>query len=312
MKLLVAGGAGFLGSNLCEELLKIGHKVIAIDNFITGSKKNIEHLKQYEDFSFINHDIIEYRDFKIDGIFNLACPASPPLYQKDPVRTVKTNVIGSTNLLELARKTNSRILQASTSEIYGDPEVSPQTENYWGNVNPVGLRSCYDEGKRTAETLFMDFHRQYKTDIRIARIFNTYGPRMSIDDGRVVSNFIVQALTGKDITIYGNGRQIRSFCYVSDLILGLIKLFFKEDCYYPINIGNPDPISMEDLAIEIIKLTNSKSKISHMPLPSDDPINRIPDISKAIDQLNWKPSINRSAGLKKTIEYFSKELKIAF
>jgi UDP-glucuronate decarboxylase len=312
MKLLVAGGAGFLGSNLCEELLKIGHKVIAIDNFITGSKKNIEHLKQYEDFSFINHDIIEYRDFKIDGIFNLACPASPPLYQKDPVRTVKTNVIGSTNLLELARKTNSRILQASTSEIYGDPEVSPQTENYWGNVNPVGLRSCYDEGKRTAETLFMDFHRQYKTDIRIARIFNTYGPRMSIDDGRVVSNFIVQALTGKDITIYGNGRQIRSFCYVSDLILGLIKLFFKEDCYYPINIGNPDPISMEDLAIEIIKLTNSKSKISHMPLPSDDPINRIPDISRAIDQLNWKPSINRSAGLKKTIEYFSKELKIAF
>jgi UDP-glucuronate decarboxylase len=286
--------------------------VIAIDNFITGSKKNIEHLKQYEDFSFINHDIIEYRDFKIDGIFNLACPASPPLYQKDPVRTVKTNVIGSTNLLELARKTNSRILQASTSEIYGDPEVSPQTENYWGNVNPVGLRSCYDEGKRTAETLFMDFHRQYKTDIRIARIFNTYGPRMSIDDGRVVSNFIVQALTGKDITIYGNGRQIRSFCYVSDLILGLIKLFFKEDCYYPINIGNPDPISMEDLAIEIIKLTNSKSKISHMPLPSDDPINRIPDISRAIDQLNWKPSINRSAGLKKTIEYFSKELKIAF
>jgi UDP-glucuronate decarboxylase len=312
MKLLVAGGAGFLGSNLCEELLKIGHKVIAIDNFITGSKKNIEHLKQYEDFSFINHDIIEYRDFKIDGIFNLACPASPPLYQKDPVRTVKTNVIGSTNLLELARKTNSRILQASTSEIYGDPEVSPQTENYWGNVNPVGLRSCYDEGKRTAETLFMDFHRQYKTDIRIARIFNTYGPRMSIDDGRVVSNFIVQALTGRDITIYGNGRQIRSFCYVSDLILGLIKLFFKEDCYYPINIGNPDPISMEDLAIEIIKLTNSKSKISHMPLPSDDPINRIPDISRAIDQLNWKPSINRSAGLKKTIEYFSKELKIAF
>jgi UDP-glucuronate decarboxylase len=289
----------------------MGHKVIAVDNFITGSEKNIDLLQQFENFSFVNHDIIEYRDFKVDGIFNLACPASPPLYQKDPVRTVKTNVIGSTNLLELARKTSSRILQASTSEIYGDPKVSPQTEEYWGNVNPVGLRSCYDEGKRTAETLFMDFHRQYKTDIRIARIFNTYGPRMSINDGRVVSNFIVQSLTDTDITIYGNGEQIRSFCYVSDLILGLIKLFFKVDCHYPINIGNPDPITMEDLAMEIIKLTNSKSKISHMPLPSDDPINRIPDISKAIDQLNWKPSVNRSEGLKKTIEYFSKELKIA-
>ena len=312
MKLLVAGGAGFLGSNLCEELLKMGHEVIAVDNFITGSKKNIEHLQQFQDFSFINHDIIEYRDFKVDGIFNLACPASPPLYQKDPVRTVKTNVIGSTNLLELARKTNSRILQASTSEIYGDPKVSPQTEEYWGNVNPVGLRSCYDEGKRTAETLFMDFHRQYKTDIRIARIFNTYGPRMSIYDGRVVSNFIVQSLTNKDLTIYGDGGQIRSFCYVDDLIIGLIKLFFKENCHHPINIGNPDPITMEDLAVEVIKLTKSKSKISHMPLPSDDPINRIPDISKAIDQLNWRPSINRSEGLKKTIEYFSKELKIAF
>ena len=312
MKLLVAGGAGFLGSNLCEELLKMGHDVIAVDNFITGSKKNIEHLQQFQNFSFVNHDIIEYRNFEIDGIFNLACPASPPLYQKDPVRTVKTNVIGSTNLLELARKTNSRILQASTSEIYGDPKVSPQTEEYWGNVNPVGLRSCYDEGKRTAETLFMDFHRQYETDIRIARIFNTYGPRMSIYDGRVVSNFIVQSLTNKDLTIYGDGGQIRSFCYVDDLIVGLIKLFFKENCHHPINIGNPDPITMEDLAVEVIKLTKSKSKISHMPLPSDDPINRIPDISKAIDQLNWRPSINRSEGLKKTIEYFSKELKIAF
>jgi UDP-glucuronate decarboxylase len=290
----------------------MGHNVIAVDNFITGSKKNIDHLQQFQNFSFVNHDIIEYRDFKVDGIFNLACPASPPLYQKDPVRTVKTNVIGSTNLLELARKTNSRILQASTSEIYGDPKVSPQTEEYWGNVNPVGLRSCYDEGKRTAETLFMDFHRQYETDIRIARIFNTYGPRMSIYDGRVVSNFIVQSLTNKDLTIYGDGGQIRSFCYVDDLIIGLIKLFFKENCHHPINIGNPDPITMEDLAVEVIKLTKSKSKISHMPLPSDDPINRIPDISKAIDQLNWKPSTSRSEGLKKTIEYFSKELKIAF
>ena len=312
MKLLVTGGAGFLGSNLCEELLKLGHKVIAVDNFITGSEKNIDHLQQFQDFLFVNHDIIEYRDFAVDGIFNLACPASPPLYQKDPVSTVKTNVIGSSNLLELARKTGSRILQASTSEIYGDPKVSPQTEEYWGNVNPVGLRSCYDEGKRTAETLFMDFHRQYKTDIRIARIFNTYGPRMSIDDGRVVSNFIVQSLTGKDLTIYGSGGQIRSFCYVKDLILGLIKLFFKKDCHFPINLGNPDPITMEDLAIEIIKLTKSNSKISYKPLPPDDPISRIPDISKAINQINWKPSINRSDGLKKTIEYFSKELQIAF
>ena len=312
MKFLVAGGAGFLGSNLCEQLLKMGHQVIAVDNLITGRNKNIIYLQQFEDFSFINHDIVEYRDFKVDGIFNLACPASPPLYQKDPVRTVKTNVIGSTNLLELARKTSSRILQASTSEIYGDPKVSPQTEEYWGNVNPVGLRSCYDEGKRTAETLFMDFHRQYETDIRIARIFNTYGPRMSIYDGRVVSNFIVQSLTNKDLTIYGDGGQIRSFCYVDDLTIGLIKLFFKENCHDPINIGNPDPITMKDLAVEVIKLTKSKSKISHMPLPSDDPINRIPDISKAIDQLNWRPSINRSEGLKKTIEYFSKELKIAF
>jgi len=312
MKLLVAGGAGFLGSKLCEELLKMSHEVIAVDNFITGNKKNIEHLQQFKDFSIVNHDIIESRVFEVDGIFNLACPASPPLYQKDPVKTVKTNVIGSANLLDLAQITNSRILQASTSEIYGDPKVSPQTEEYWGNVNPVGLRSCYDEGKRTAETLFMDYHRQYKTDIRIARIFNTYGPRMSVYDGRVVSNFIVQSLTNKDLTIYGDGNQIRSFCYVDDLIIGLIKLFFKENCHHPINIGNPDPITMEELAVEIIKLTKSKSKISHMPLPSDDPINRIPDISKAIDELNWRPSINRSEGLKRTIKYFSKELKIAF
>jgi len=312
MKLLVAGGAGFLGSKLCEELLKMSHEVIAVDNFITGNKKNIEHLQQFKDFSIVNHDIIESRVFEVDGIFNLACPASPPLYQKDLFKTVKTNVIGSANLLDLAQITNSRILQASTSEIYGDPKVSPQTEEYWGNVNPVGLRSCYDEGKRTAETLFMDYHRQYKTDIRIARIFNTYGPRMSVYDGRVVSNFIVQSLTNKDLTIYGDGNQIRSFCYVDDLIIGLIKLFFKENCHHPINIGNPDPITMEELAVEIIKLTKSKSKISHMPLPSDDPINRIPDISKAIDELNWRPSINRSEGLKRTIKYFSKELKIAF
>jgi UDP-glucuronate decarboxylase len=312
MNLLVAGGAGFLGSNLCEQLLSMGHKVVAVDNLITGSQKNIDYLLQFKNFTFINHDIIEFRVFDVDGIFNLACPASPPLYQKDPVSTVKTNVIGSTNLLELARKTNSRILQASTSEIYGDPKISPQTEEYWGNVNPIGLRSCYDEGKRTAETLFMDFHRQYGTDIRIARIFNTYGPRMAINDGRVVSNFIVQSLTNNNLTIYGNGDQVRSFCFVDDLIDGLVKLFFKDDCHQPLNLGNPDPISMKGLAKEIVKLTNSNSKISNMPLPSDDPVNRIPDISKALDQLNWKPTINRSEGLKKTINYFAQELKIVY
>lgn len=310
MKLLVAGGAGFLGSNLCEQLLNMGHEVMAVDNLITGSKKNIDHLLQFKNFTFVNHDIIEFRTFDVDGIFNLACPASPPLYQKDPVGTVKTNVIGSTNLLELARKTNSRILQASTSEIYGDPKISPQTEEYWGNVNPIGLRSCYDEGKRTAETLFMDFHRQYGTDIRIARIFNTYGPRMAINDGRVVSNFIVQSLTNNDLTIYGNGEQIRSFCFVDDLINGLIKLFFKNDCHQPLNLGNPDPITMKNLATEIIELTKTNSKISNLPLPSDDPVNRIPDISKAIEQLNWKPVINRSEGLKETIDYFAQELNI--
>ena len=312
MNLLVAGGAGFLGSNLCEHLLNMGHKVVAVDNLITGSQKNIDYLLQFKNFTFINHDIIEFRVFDVDGIFNLACPASPPMYQKDPVSTVKTNVIGSTNLLELARETNSRILQASTSEIYGDPKISPQTEDYWGNVNPIGLRSCYDEGKRTAETLFMDFHRQYGTDIRIARIFNTYGPRMAINDGRVVSNFIVQSLTNNNLTIYGNGDQVRSFCFVDDLIDGLIKLFFKDDCHQPLNLGNPDPISMEGLAKEIVKLTNSNSKISNMPLPSDDPVSRIPDISKAIDQLNWKPTINRSEGLEKTINYFAQELKIVY
>jgi UDP-glucuronate decarboxylase len=311
MKILVAGGAGFLGTNLCEQLLKTGHEVLAVDNLITGSKNNIEYLSSFKDFTFMNHDIVEYKDFDVDGIFNLACPASPPLYQKDPVRTVKTNIIGSSNLLDLALKTNSRILQASTSEIYGDPKISPQIETYWGNVNPIGIRSCYDEGKRTAETLFMDFHRQYGTDIRIARIFNTYGPRMSINDGRVVSNFIVQSLTNKDLTIYGQGDQVRSFCYVDDLIEGLIKLFFKDNCHQPINLGNPDPIDMVGLAKEVITLTSSNSKISYKPLPSDDPVNRIPDISKAIDEIDWKPTISRSEGLVRTIEYFSKELNIS-
>jgi len=309
MKILVTGAAGFLGSNLSEKLLKEGHKVVAIDNMITGNKKNVKKLQQNKNFKFIKHDVIKYKNFNVDGIFNLACPASPPLYQKNPIHTVKTNVIGASNLLELASKKKIRILQASTSEIYGDPKLSPQTEEYWGNVNPVGVRSCYDEGKRTAETLFMDFHRQNGVDTRIARIFNTYGPNMHINDGRVVSNFIVQAITNQNLTIYGDGNQIRSFCFVDDLIDGLISLFFKEDIFNPINLGNPEPISMNNLASEIIQLTNSKSKITYMQLPNDDPVNRIPDISKAKTVLNWNPRIDRETGLLKTIEYFSNEIK---
>jgi UDP-glucuronate decarboxylase len=309
MKILVTGAAGFLGSNLSQKLLNEGHKVVAVDNMITGNKKNIKKLQRSKNFKFIKHDVIKYKNFNVDGIFNLACPASPPLYQKNPIHTVKTNVIGASNLLELASKKKIRILQASTSEIYGDPKLSPQTEEYWGNVNPVGVRSCYDEGKRTAETLFMDFHRQNGVDIRIARIFNTYGPNMHINDGRVVSNFIVQAITNQNITIYGDGNQIRSFCFVDDLIDGLISLFFKEDLFNPINLGNPEPISMNNLASEIIKLTNSKSQITYMKLPNDDPVNRIPDISKAKLLLNWNPLIDRESGLLKTIEYFSNEIK---
>jgi len=309
MKILVTGAAGFLGSNLSQKLLNEGHKVVAVDNMITGNKKNIKKLQRNKNFKFIKHDVIKYKNFNVDGIFNLACPASPPLYQKNPIHTVKTNVIGASNLLELASKKKIRILQASTSEIYGDPKLSPQTEEYWGNVNPVGVRSCYDEGKRTAETLFMDFHRQNGVDIRIARIFNTYGPNMHINDGRVVSNFIVQAITNQNITIYGDGNQIRSFCFVDDLIDGLTSLFFKEDLFNPINLGNPEPISMNNLASEIIKLTNSKSQITYMKLPNDDPVNRIPDISKAKLLLNWNPLVDRESGLLKTIEYFSNEIK---
>jgi len=311
MKILITGGAGFLGANLGERLLNEGHEVIAVDNMVTGSEKNIINLKKHKNFKFINHDIVEYKEFDVDGIFNLACPASPPLYQKDPVHTIKTNVIGACNLLELANKKKIKILQASTSEIYGDPKISPQSETYWGNVNPIGIRSCYDEGKRTAETLFMDFHRQHGLDIRIARIFNTYGPLMAINDGRVVSNFIVQALTNEDLTIYGNGEQVRSFCFVDDLINGMVKLFFKVDYFNPINLGNPSPINMKNLATEIIKLTKSKSKIIYLPLPSDDPVTRIPDISNAKNVLGWGPIIDRKEGLKRTINYFAHELKIA-
>ena len=305
MKLLVTGGAGFLGSHLCDRLLQLGHEVIALDNFYTGQKKNVSHLLNEDRFDLIRHDVTEPLNYKVDGIFNLACPASPIHYQKHPVQTIKTCILGATNVLGLAKRTGAKVLQASTSEVYGDPLNSEQREDYWGNVNPIGIRACYDEGKRAAETLFFDFNRQFKTDIRVARIFNTYGPRMSKDDGRVVSNFINQALTNEPITIYGDGNQTRSFCFVSDLIEGLVKLFFQEEILGPVNLGNPQPISMLQLATEIIFMTNSESKIHFLPLPQDDPLQREPDISLAEKSLNWRPQINRTEGLKKTIEYFS-------
>ena len=309
MKILVTGGAGFLGSHLCEKLLANGHEVVALDNLVTGSKSNIAHLLSNSKFEFIRHDVTFPVYLEVEGIFNLACPASPKKYQSDPVQTLKTSVHGAINLLGLAKRTKAKILQASTSEIYGDPKVSPQTETYWGNVNPIGIRSCYDEGKRAAETLFSDYHRQYNLDIRIARIFNTYGPKMSEDDGRVVSNFIVQALNNHPITIYGDGNQTRSFCYVDDLISGLIKLFDQPGVTTPINLGNPVAINMKDLANEIISYTKSDSKIVFKDLPQDDPIDRLPDISNARKILNWEPLIDREVGLNKTIEYFKNILR---
>jgi UDP-glucuronate decarboxylase len=304
MKILVTGGAGFLGSHLCEKLLSQGHEVIALDNLYTGSKENINHLNLNPKFEFMRHDVTFPLYLEVEGIFNLACPASPVQYQKHPVQTFKTSVHGAINLLGLAKRTGARILQASTSEVYGDPTVSPQNEEYWGNVNPIGIRSCYDEGKRAAESLFMDYRREFNVDTKIARIFNTYGPRMAINDGRVVSNFIVQALRNEDLTIYGDGKQTRSFCYVDDLIDGLIKLFFKDDVNGPINLGNPIPATMLELAEEIKSMCDSGSKIVHLPLPSDDPTNREPDIRKAQSTLQWDPKTSRKVGLERTISYF--------
>jgi UDP-glucuronate decarboxylase len=304
MRILVTGGAGFLGSHLSERLLELGHEVVVADNFYTGNKENIAHLLDNKSFELIRHDVTFPLYVEVDGIFNLACPASPVQYQKNPVQTFKTSVHGAINMLGLAKRTGARFLQASTSEIYGDPHVSPQEESYWGNVNPIGIRSCYDEGKRGAETLTFDYHRQFGLDIRVARIFNTYGPRMDANDGRVVSNFIVQALKGEPITIYGDGSQTRSFCYVSDLIEGLIKLFFAEKIYEPINLGNPNPINMRELAEEVLELTGSKSRVSYMELPGDDPKQREPNIAKAKDLLNWTPKVDRRAGLTSTIDYF--------
>lgn len=302
MRILVTGGAGFLGSHLCEKLLSMGHEVISVDNYYTGNLRNIAHLRSNPAFEAMRHDVTIPLYLEVDGIFNLACPASPVHYQKDPVQTLKTNVHGAINILGLAKRTRARVLQASTSEIYGDPEIHPQNEQYWGRVNPIGIRACYDEGKRAAETLFFDYHRQYSIDIRVARIFNTFGPRMALNDGRVVTNFIAQALKNENLTIYGEGTQTRSFCFVSDLIDGLISLFFTDNIYQPVNLGNPTPITMFELASEIIELTNSKSDLVFLPLPSDDPKDREPDISIAKKLLSWSPKVSRSIGLELTID----------
>ena len=308
---LLTGGAGFLGSFLCEKLLDQGHEVIALDNFYTGSRKNISHLLDHPSFELIRHDIVEPILLEVDWIFNMACPASPIHYQYNPVKTVKTSVMGAINMLGLAKRVRARILQASTSEVYGDPEIHPQQESYWGSVNPIGLRSCYDEGKRVAETLMMDYHRQNQVDIKLVRIFNTYGPRMHINDGRVVSNFIVAALKEEPLEIFGDGEQTRSFCYVSDLIDVILKMMNKDDFIGPVNIGNPGEFTIRELAEKILKLTGSRSKIQVRQERSDDPVRRRPDISLAREKLGWEPSVDLEEGLGKTIEYFEKVLKEA-
>ncbi len=308
MKILVTGGAGFLGSHLCERLLGQGHEVICLDNFFTGRKKNIIKLLDYNSFELIRHDVIDPFKVEVDQIYNLACPASPVHYQYNPIKTVKTSVMGAINCLGLAKRINARILQASTSEIYGDPKAHPQEESYWGNVNPIGLRSCYDEGKRCAETLFFDYHRQNNVDIRVMRIFNTYGPNMHPKDGRVVSNFIVQALMGNDITVFGEGAQTRSFCYVDDLISGMISLMNTEGVHQPVNIGNPVEFTIMKLAEIVLNKIDSSSKIIKKTLPSDDPTQRKPDITLAKNLLNWEPKILLEEGLDKTISYFKKEI----
>ncbi len=309
MRCLVTGGAGFLGSHLCERLLNDGHEVICLDNYFTGRMANVDHLRDNRRFELIRHDVTEPILLEVDRIFNLACPASPIHYQFNPVKTIKTSVMGAINMLGMAKRVHARILQASTSEVYGDPAVHPQTEDYWGNVNPIGIRSCYDEGKRVAETLFMDYHRQNNVDIRIVRIFNTYGPRMLMNDGRVVSNFIVQALKGEDITIYGDGSQTRSFCYVDDLIEGFVRMMDQDKIIGPVNIGNPGEFTMLELAKEVLDLTGSKSKIVYKPLPGDDPKMRRPNIDLAKSALGWEPTIPLRQGLEKTIVYFEELLK---
>ncbi|MDA7867737.1 SDR family oxidoreductase [Akkermansiaceae bacterium] len=306
-RVLITGGAGFLGSHLCDRMIKAGNEVICLDNYFTGRRKNITHLLGHPNFELVRHDVIDPIKLEVDRIYNLACPASPVHYQYNAIKTMKTSVMGAINMLGLARRTQARILQASTSEVYGDPLVHPQTEDYWGHVNPIGIRSCYDEGKRCAETLFVDYHRQNGVDIRIMRIFNTYGPRMNAEDGRVVSNFIVQALKGEPITIYGDGSQTRSFCYCDDNIEGMIRLM-NGDHMGPINIGNPNEFTMLELAEAVIDLTNSSSEIVNLELPQDDPKQRQPDISLARRELGWEPVTQLREGLKKTITYFEAEL----
>lgn len=308
MRILITGGAGFLGSHLSDRLINQGHEVICLDNFFTGRKRNIAHLLGNPNFELVRHDVIDPFKCEVDQIYNLACPASPVHYQYNAIKTIKTSVMGAINALGLAKRTSARVFQASTSECYGDPSVHPQPESYWGNVNPIGTRSCYDEGKRCAETLFMDYHRQNGVDIRIVRIFNTYGPRMCPDDGRVVSNFIVQALQGKDITVYGEGQQTRSFCYCDDLIEGFDRLMNQDELTGPVNIGNPGEFTILELAEKVIAHTGSQSKIIHEPLPSDDPKQRQPDITIAREKLSWEPKVSLDEGLKPTIEYFDKLL----
>lgn len=311
-KILVTGGAGFIGSHLCERLLNEGNEVICLDNFFTGSKQNVLHLMENKNFEVIRHDIINPITLEVEQVYNLACPASPVHYQYNAIKTIKTNVLGTTNMLGLAKRLKARFLQASTSEVYGDPKEHPQKETYWGHVNPIGIRSCYDEGKRVAETLSMDYHRQNGVDIKIIRIFNTYGPRMACCDGRVVSNFIVQALSGEDITVYGDGSQTRSFCFVSDLVDGMIKMMNSEKEFIgPVNLGNPVETPIIEFAHKIIDMTGSSSKIIHKPLPQDDPVQRRPDINLASEKLGWNPAVPLKEGLKKTIEYFESALDVA-
>jgi len=309
-RILVTGGAGFLGSHLCERLLNEGNEVISLDNYFTGQKRNIVHLMDNPYFEIIRHDVTMPFFIEVDEIYNLACPASPIHYQYNGIKTVKTSVMGAINMLGLAKRIKAKVLQASTSEVYGDPQIHPQTEDYWGHVNPIGIRSCYDEGKRVAETLFMNYHDQNNVRIKIIRIFNTYGPRMHPNDGRVVSNFIIQALKNEDITIFGDGSQTRSFQYVDDLLNGMIKMMATGDEFIgPVNIGNPGEFTIKELAEKVISMTGSKSKLKFYPLPSDDPLQRKPDISLAKEKLNWEPSINLETGLKKTINFFDKLLK---
>jgi UDP-glucuronate decarboxylase len=304
MRILITGGAGFLGSHLCDRLLGEGHEVICLDNFFTGRKVNVAHLRGHPHFELVRHDVIDPFKFEVDQIYNFACPASPPHYQFNPIKTTKTSVMGAINCLGLAKRVKARVLQASTSEVYGDPQVHPQPETYWGNVNPIGKRSCYDEGKRCAETLFFDYHRENRVDIRVVRIFNTYGPRMNPDDGRVVSNFIVQALRGQDLTVYGDGTQTRSFCYVDDLLEGCLRLMNQTETVGPVNLGNPGEFTMLELAELTLKLVGGKSRIVHRPLPADDPRQRRPDIAVARRLLDWEPRVALEDGLQRTIAYF--------